>query len=88
MDPIQSTTIDLIVDLYSNVVRRMDSVLEAYLGQDGGPLEPDDIPKTNNPVWILGKKYSAVQGNPNPSPKKINSFSFIRNVSHSTIDRK
>lgn len=58
----QSTTIDLIVDLYSNVVRRMDSVLEAYLGQDGGPLEPDDIPKTNNPVWILGKKYSAVQG--------------------------
>lgn len=43
----------------------MDSVLEAYLGQDGGPLEPDDIPKTNNPVWILGKKYSAVQGNPN-----------------------
>lgn len=50
------------MDLYANVVRRMDSVLEAYLGQDGGPLEPDDIPKTNSPVWILGKRYNAIQG--------------------------
>ncbi|KAJ8964780.1 hypothetical protein NQ317_010015 [Molorchus minor] len=24
-------------------------------------LEPDDIPKTSEPVWILGKKYNAIQ---------------------------
>uniref|UniRef100_V5GLN2 Cysteine protease n=1 Tax=Anoplophora glabripennis TaxID=217634 RepID=V5GLN2_ANOGL len=24
-------------------------------------LEPDDIPKTNEPVWILGKRYNAIQ---------------------------
>lgn len=41
----------------------MDSVFEAYLGQDTGILsEPDDIPKTNDPVWILGKQYNAIQG--------------------------
>ncbi|KAG4074005.1 hypothetical protein HA402_014210 [Bradysia odoriphaga] len=40
----------------------MDSVFEAYLGQDAGILsEPDDIPKTNDPVWILGKQYNAIQ---------------------------
>lgn len=44
----------------------MDSVFEAYLGQDGGMLlEPDDIPKTNDPVWILGKQYNAIQGEKN-----------------------
>lgn len=41
----------------------MDGVFEAYLGQDAGMLlEPDDIPKTNDPVWILGKHYNATQG--------------------------
>lgn len=38
----------------------MDVFEVYYLGQDG--LEPDDIPKTDEPVWILGKKYNAVQG--------------------------
>lgn len=55
--------IDRISSLYANVVRKMDSVFEAYLGQDAGLLlEPDDIPKTNDPVWILGKQYNAIQG--------------------------
>lgn len=40
----------------------MDSVFEAYLGQDGGMLLEPDIPKTNDPVWILGKQYNAIQG--------------------------
>lgn len=48
----------------------MESVLEAYLGgvQIGlvpavaGSGEPDDIPKTDEPVWILGRKYCAIQG--------------------------
>lgn len=53
----------------------MESVLEAYLGgvqiglvpaaaaaAIGGSGEPDDIPQTEEPVWILGRKYSAIQG--------------------------
>lgn len=24
--------------------------------------EPEDIPQTDEPVWILGKKYSAIKG--------------------------
>lgn len=60
---ISLATIDRISSLYVNVVRKMDSVFEAYLGQDAGMLlEPDDIPKTNDPVWILGKQYNAIQG--------------------------
>lgn len=56
-------TIDRISSLYANVIRKMDSVFEAYLGQDAGMLlEPDDIPKTNDPVWVLGKQYNAIQG--------------------------
>lgn len=56
--------IDRISTLCANVIRKMDSVFEAYLGQDAGMLlEPDDIPKTNDPVWILGKHYNAIQGN-------------------------
>lgn len=48
-----------------NVLFKMESMFESYLGVGGlvdGALEPDDIPKTNEPVWILGKKYSAIQG--------------------------
>lgn len=44
----------------------MDSVFEQYLGPDGANLvyaEPDDIPKTNATVWILGKSYNSIQGN-------------------------
>ncbi|XP_055387232.1 cysteine protease ATG4B [Condylostylus longicornis] len=41
----------------------MDSVFEAYLGPDGAlalTAEPDDIPKTNADVWILGKRYNSI----------------------------
>jgi len=37
-------------------------MFEAYLTQDAGHLDPDDIPDTTDPVWVLGKKYSAVDG--------------------------
>lgn len=40
----------------------MDMMFEAYLTQESGHLEPEDIPHTKEPVWILGKKYSAVHG--------------------------
>lgn len=56
--------IDRFVDLYTNVVRRMDLAFENYLAaQDNSLIEPDDIPKTNSPVWILGRRYNAIQGN-------------------------
>nr|CAD7461998.1 unnamed protein product [Timema tahoe] len=38
----------------------MDMMFEAYLTHESGHLEPDDIPHTKDPVWILGKKYSAI----------------------------
>lgn len=61
--PQSFANIDRISSLYVNVIRKMDSVFEAYLGPDAGILsEPDDIPKTNDPVWILGKQYNAIQG--------------------------
>lgn len=41
---------------------KMDMMFEAYLAQESGHLEPDDIPHTREPVWILGKKYSAIHG--------------------------
>lgn len=63
--------IALFEDLYANVVRKMESVFESYLGgvQDGitavvSEQQPDDIPKTHDPVYILGKKYCAIQGEP------------------------
>lgn len=40
--------------------RNMDMMFEAYLTHESGHLEPDDIPHTKEPVWILGKKYSAL----------------------------
>ncbi|XP_047544591.1 cysteine protease ATG4B [Vanessa atalanta] len=40
----------------------MDAMFDiCYLSPDGNNVEPDDIPKTKDNVWILGKKYSAVQ---------------------------
>lgn len=37
-------------------------MFETYLTD--GSLEVDDIPQqTKEPVWILGKKYNAVEGN-------------------------
>jgi hypothetical protein len=40
----------------------MDMMFEAYLTHEAGHLEPDDIPHTSGPVWVLGKKYNAIQG--------------------------
>lgn len=39
----------------------MDYMLDAYVGYDIGSIEPDDIPKTDDVVWILGKSYSATE---------------------------
>jgi hypothetical protein len=43
----------------------MDMMFEAYLTQEAGHLDPDDIPHTKDPVWILGKKYRAIDGDHN-----------------------
>lgn len=50
----------------------MENVLGVYLGgvqigwdpsaAIGAGGEPDDIPRTEEPVWILGRKYCAIQG--------------------------
>ncbi|XP_044734329.1 cysteine protease ATG4B [Chrysoperla carnea] len=39
----------------------MDCMFEAYLTHESVNFEPDDIPQTSEPVWILGKKYNATQ---------------------------
>lgn len=60
----------MLVSLYAQLIRGMDSVFEAYLGPDsvlagavGGAVgELDDIPKRNTDVWLLGKRYNAIQG--------------------------
>lgn len=64
---LNSVIIALLEDFYSNVVRTMESVLGTLGGvQDGMAAvvsEPEDIPRNSNePVWILGKKYNAIQG--------------------------
>lgn len=42
---------------------KMDLMFEAYLTHEStSQLEPDDIPQTKDPVWILGKKYNALKG--------------------------
>ncbi|EDV99131.1 GH13687 [Drosophila grimshawi] len=61
----------MLVSLYAQLARGMDSVFEAYLGPDsvlagavGGAVgsgEPEDIPKRNANVWLLGKRYNAIQ---------------------------
>ncbi|KAK9743572.1 Peptidase family C54 [Popillia japonica] len=38
----------------------MDCMYEVYYSHEGG-VEPDDIPKTKEPVWILGHKYNATK---------------------------
>ena len=41
----------------------MDLMFEAYLTHEStSQPEPDDIPQTKEPVWILGKKYNALKG--------------------------
>lgn len=38
-------------------------MLDAYVGYDiGSVAEPDDIPRTDDTVWILGKQYRAIEG--------------------------
>ncbi|CAG9567372.1 unnamed protein product [Danaus chrysippus] len=40
----------------------MDAMFDiCYLSPDGNNVEPDDIPETKENVWVLGKKYSAIQ---------------------------
>lgn len=40
----------------------MDLAFENYLAQDSNAIEHDDIPHTNEAVWILGRRYNAIQG--------------------------
>lgn len=35
----------------------MDSLFTQNISE-----EPEDIPQTDEPVWILGKKYNAIRG--------------------------
>lgn len=47
-----------ILDLLGN----MELLFEAYLTHEStSQPEPDDIPRTKDPVWILGKKYDALK---------------------------
>lgn len=39
----------------------MDCMYEAYLAHDALLQEPDDIPQTKEPVWVLGKQYDREQ---------------------------
>ncbi len=41
----------------------VDLMFEAYLTHEStSQLEPDDIPQTKDPVWILGVEYNALKG--------------------------
>lgn len=40
----------------------MEGFVETYLTHDFDNQEPKDIPETNEPVWVLGKKFSAKDG--------------------------
>lgn len=53
----------------------MDMMFEAYLTHEAGHLEPDDIPHTSEPVWVLGKKYNAIQG-------MIRNFFLLLSMTH------
>ncbi|XP_026463564.1 cysteine protease ATG4B [Ctenocephalides felis] len=47
--------VKIILTIYVN----MEGFVETYLTHDFDNQEPKDIPDTNEPVWILGKKFSA-----------------------------
>ncbi|XP_001356996.1 cysteine protease ATG4B [Drosophila pseudoobscura] len=61
----------MLVILADQLTRIMESVFEAYLGPDSvlasavgqavGSGEPEDIPKRNTDVWVLGRRYNAIQ---------------------------
>jgi len=67
----------MLVGLSDQLARIMESVFEAYLGPDSvlasavgqavGSGEPEDIPRRNTDVWVLGRKYNAIQGKIKPS---------------------
>lgn len=40
----------------------MDAMFDICYLTEGNTIEPDDIPQTKESVWLLGKKYSAIQG--------------------------
>lgn len=41
---------------------KMDLMFEAYLTHEStSQPEPDDIPHTKDPVWILGEEYNALK---------------------------
>lgn len=50
--------VKIILTIYVN----MEGFVETYLTHDFDNQEPKDIPDTNEPVWILGKKFSAKDG--------------------------
>lgn len=62
----------MLVGLSDQLSRIMESVFEAYLGPDSvlasavgqavGGGESEDIPRRNTDVWVLGKRYNAIQG--------------------------
>lgn len=52
----------------------MDCMFEAYLE---ATIEPDDIPQTSEPVFILGKKYIVAEGT-NKTNKKTDLNSLPR----------
>lgn len=59
MDLKQYTGKSNILDQLGN----MELLFEAYLTHEStSQPEPDDIPRTKDPVWILGKKYDALKG--------------------------
>ncbi|EDV31042.1 uncharacterized protein Dana_GF15159 [Drosophila ananassae] len=61
----------MLVGLSDQLSRIMESVFEAYLGPDSvlasavgqavGGGESEDIPRRNTDVWVLGKRYNAIQ---------------------------
>lgn len=60
--------IDRILEICINVTKKMDSVFDGVLSAAADGVlsatagEPDDIPKSNTTVWILGKSYNSIQG--------------------------
>lgn len=60
-------------------------MFEAYLTHEStSQPEPDDIPQTKDPVWILGKKYNAMKGNPrytfSSTVRYLNGLYYFQNL--------
>jgi len=50
------------VPLYSQVLGREKIEIMDSLFTQNIPDETEDIPQTDEPVWIFGKKYNAIKG--------------------------